>query len=272
MSKKNRMFIVFFVSINMVYLVFLFGMRVFGNQHNGAPVISFDKDIVSVDVDADEKDLLDGVYANDQEDGDISDKIFIYNISSFDEEKQRVVTYAVFDSQDQMSTAMRKIAYNNYTAPQFYCNEPLINLSLKNTSDSSYMKAKSCVDGDISNKVSVSKVEDNNRVIYKYNVTDSTGTSSSLEISDEISLKGLYTNIDIELSDYIVYVKKGSTLRYRSYIKNVNTSLGKQNELIPYINIESNYNRNKKGQYEVKYTLNRSNGDYGISKMIVIVE
>lgn len=272
MSRKNRLFVGLVVSMNVLYLVFLFGMKVFGKQDNEAPVISFNKDIVSVKVDADDKDILKGVYASDQEDGDISDKVFIYDISGFDEEKQRTVTYAVFDSQNQMSTASRKIVYKDYIAPQFYSDEPLINLSLKSSSDSSYMKAKSCVDGDISNKVSVSKVEDNNKVVYKYNVTDSTGTSSSLEISDEISLKGLYTNIDIQLSDYIIYVKKGSTLRYRNYIESVNTSLGEQNELIPYIDIESNFDGNVEGQYEVKYTLNRSNGDYGLSKMIVIVE
>ena len=271
MSKKNGI-VVLIICMNMIYLVFLFGIKVFGKQDNAIPVISFDKDVVTINVNADDSVLLDGVYANDDEDGDISDMVFVYNISPFDENKQRTVTYAVFDSHDQMSTATRKIAYKNYTAPRFYSNEPLFNLSMKNSSDNSYMKAKSCVDGDISNKVSVSKVEDNNRIIYKYNVTDSTGTSSSLEISDEISFKSLYTNIDIELSDYIVYVKKGSTLNYKKYIKSVNTSLGKQNELIPYIQIETNFNGNVKGQYEVKYTLNRSNGDYGLSKMIVIVK
>lgn len=272
MSKNSKLFIVLFLGMNLVYALFLVGMNAKDRHVNNAPVITFDSDVLNIDVCDDESVLLKGVHASDQEDGDMSDRVFVYNMSSFDDQQQRTVTYAVFDSNDSMSTASRKVTYTNYTAPQFYSDEPLFNLSIKGSSDSSYRKAMSCVDGDISNKVSVSKVEEDNKVIYKYSVTDSTGTSTFLQVSDEISLKSLYTNIDIELSDYIVYVEKGTYLNFRSYIDSVQTSLGKQNELIPYIDIESNFNRSVEGQYEVKYTLNRSNGDYGVSKMIVIVE
>ena len=43
-------------------------------------------------------------------------------------------------------------------------------------------------------------------------------------------------------------------------------------DLIESVEIESNLNPNKPGVYEAVYTLNRSNGDYGTTKMYVIVE
>ena len=50
------------------------------------------------------------------------------------------------------------------------------------------------------------------------------------------------------------------------------TSVGYQFDLKQEVYIETNYNADKPGLYEVVYTLNRSNGDYGAVKMFVIVE
>ena len=82
----------------------------------------------------------------------------------------------------------------------------------------------------------------------------------------------MFSNITIELKDYIIYVKKGNNVDYRSYISNIKTSIGYQKDLIESVEIESNLNSKKPGVYEVVYTLNRSNGDYGTTKMYVIVE
>ena len=79
-------------------------------------------------------------------------------------------------------------------------------------------------------------------------------------------------NLSIELNEYIIYVDKGTALNFRSYISNVKTSIGYQSDLISDVMIETNYDSTKAGVYEVVYTLNRVNGDYGAMKMFVIVE
>ena len=272
MSSKNKKFIIAFIVINLIYIVFLLGNKILTSDNGNMPVISFDEDVITVSVKSKEKTLLEGVVASDVEDGDISDDIFIYSISTFDENNERTITYAVFDSDDQLVTASRKLKYKDYTPPKFKASQPLFNLSMNSNDDTSYISATSSVDGNISNKVSVSRVENDNKVIYKYNVTDSTGTTSTIEVTDEFSFNGLYSNIDIILDEYIIYVDKGTELDTRKYIDSVETSLGEQNELIYAIDVETNYNKDEEGIYEVKYTLNRSNGDYGISKLIVVVE
>ena len=273
MSEKNRKFIILFICMNLIYLIFVFATKAFENKSSELPIITFKNDILTVSVDDSQEELLKGAIATDVEDGDISKDIFVYSISTFDDDNTRTITYAVFDSDNQMVTASRKLKYSDYSAPKFSSTKSLINITLSGAIDSSYIQASSSVDGDISNKISVSQTQQSEyKTTYKYSVTDSTGTTSSLEITDEISLNSMFTNIDIELKDYIIYVKKGTTINPRSYIQNIHTSLGNQNELKPYVNIETNYNSQKAGTYEVRYVLNRNNGDYGISKLIIIVE
>lgn len=279
MSKKNRVFLILLVIINLCYFGFIGIITITNKETSNLPVISFNKDIVTISVKDDLKELLKGVSAVDEEDGDITNNIFIYDIAMFDENNERMVTYGVFDSDNQMMTATRKFKYKDYTVPRFSSHKPLSNQaisgfvsSLTSENDNGSILAYSSVDGDISNKISKIQSESEGKMIYVYSVTDSTGTTATFEISESLNLKELFTNITIELSDYIVYVKKGSTVDFRSYINNVKTSIGYQKDLIDSVTVESNLNVNKPGVYEVVYTLNRSNGDYGTTKMYVIVE
>lgn len=279
MSKRNRVFLMILVIINICYLGFIGITKILDIQSSNLPVITFNKDLVTISVKDDLKVLLKDVNAMDEEDGDISKNIFIYDISVFDENNERTVTYGVFDSNNQMTIASRKFKYKDYSSPKFSSSKPLS--GLMNTITSSVggstnnnlpIQAVSTVDGDISSKISKTQSESNDSVVYVYSVTDSTGTTETLTITESLNLKELFTNISIELKDYIVYVKKGSSVDYRSYISNVKTSIGYQKDLIESVTIESNLNVNKSGVYEVVYTLNRSNGDYGTTKMYVIVE
>lgn len=280
MSKRNKTFIILFILINFCYLGFLGITKFFDKQFSNFPVINYDVELLTISVKDDSKVLLKGVKAIDEEDGDISNNIFIYDISMFDENNERTVTYGVFDSNNQMTIASRKFKYKDYVTPKFSSSKPLVGLmntiassALGNfDNNSNSIKAYSSVDGDITNKITKTKTEIDDSIIYVYSVTDSTGTTKSLTVSENVNFKELFTNISIELKNYIVYVKKGSSLDYRSYISNIKTSIGYQKDLIESVEIESNFNSNKAGVYEVVYTLNRSNGDYGTTKMYVIVE
>lgn len=277
MSKRNRVFLILLVIINVCYLGFIGITKVVDKQSSNLPVITFNKELITIDVKDDLKVLLNGVSAIDEEDGDISENIFIYDISMFDENNERLVTYGVFDSSNQMMTATRKFKYSNYTKPRFFSSKPLndsLNSFLPSTDkvSTNSIQAYSSLDGDISNKITKIQSEDESSSIIIYSVTDSTGTTEMLEIKESLNLKELFTNITIELKNYIIYTKKGSTVDFKNNISNVKTSIGYQKDLIDSVTVESNLNVNKSGVYEVVYTLNRSNGDYGTTKMYVIVE
>lgn len=271
MSKKNRIFLILFLSINLIYICFILISKIGDLNKNELPVIKMNENLITVKASASEDTLLNGLSAYDEEDGDLSDDIFIYNISSFDENNERVITYGVFDSSNQLVIASRKLKYSNYSAPKFSSTRSFINMNMS-SDNFSFIHAKSVVDGDISNKISLTKSEVNDSIVYHFSVSDSTGTSSSFEIRDEINLNALYSNIDITLKKYLVYVHVGDDFDFYDNIKSISTNLGNYNHLKNDVDIETNYDSNKKGIYEARFTLNRSNGDYGISKMLIIVE
>ncbi len=61
------------------------------------PVIQTDGEILSVSVSADEAELLNGITAYDDRDGDLTSSIQVASISNFLDPNIRTVTYVVFD-------------------------------------------------------------------------------------------------------------------------------------------------------------------------------
>ena len=120
------------------------------------------------------------------------------------------MTYAVFDSDDNLSRATRRIRYSDYSAPRITLNQALcISYNNYNVQLQDYVGATSSVDGDISAKVSVNwrGAGWQQLLCDRSPVTDSCGTTSSLRLKidqlwDEPSLT-------ITLSDYLIYVDKG---------------------------------------------------------------
>ena len=237
-----------------------------------APTISAPQEVLEVSVKDDDKKLLEGLSAADEEDGDLSDSIFIESMSEFDNDNCRTVTYAVFDSDDNLSRATRRIRYSDYSAPRITLNQALcISYNNYNVQLQDYVGAISSVDGDISAKVSVnSEAQDGNSYYATFSVTDSCGTTSSLRLKidqlwDEPSLT-------ITLSDYLIYVDKGTEIDAEDYIESVSDRGIEDEDLIDDISIQDNYNADEEGTYEFIYRIERTSGEYGITKLVVVVQ
>ena len=234
------------------------------------PVIEVSNEALEVSVKAKEKTLLQGIKAFDKEDGDISSKVFIESISEFDDQDYRTITYGVFDSDDNLTRASRKLKYNDYEKPEFDLNKALC---LYYIDDESTMKeairAKSKVDGDISSKITMQNDSVNNNY-FTFSVKDSCGGESEIKLKAEIL--NTKPQIEIELSDYLIKVEKGTDIDPKSYIENI-TYMGIEDDSLSYdVKVTDNYDPDKEGMYEFIYRIERSNGDYGITKLVVIVE
>ena len=90
------------------------------------PEIIIENDIIDVSLDADREELLTGVTAHDEKDGDITDKIIIESISRFTEKGVSVVKYSICDNDNHSSSAQRKIRYADYTSPHFTLSDSLV--------------------------------------------------------------------------------------------------------------------------------------------------
>lgn len=235
-----------------------------------SPSITFDEKMIQVSVQSDKQELLKGVHASDQEDGDLTSQVFIESYSSFQNNHTRTVNYVVYDSDENITRASRQIQYIDYIPPVFSLNDQLRADKYSVSELTKRVKATSCIDGDISNKVAVMDltVVESGLLNVRLSVTDSTNTTSYLNLHYYIESD---QGITIGLNQYLVYLKDGERFNYYENIKTVTEKMTNRDSLIDYVNIEIP-EMNDPGVYEVNYTLSRSNGNKGTTTLVVVVE
>lgn len=274
-SKKNIKYGFILIVLIALYIAFIVITGLLGDKGK-EPEITAPSSVLEVSVEDKEDVLLKGIKANDDEDGNISDKVFIESISAFDDNKQRTVTYAVFDSDDHLVRTTRQIKYSDYTAPVFDIDEALCYYYYLSSNEEykNFVSAESCVDGDLSSKITVEKNYYKDNVHYvDYSVTDSCGTKESLTLkADELNKN---PNVEITLKKYLKRVKKGTTITEiapRSNMEEIKVMDMVDDTLKAEVEVTHNYNPDVPGTYEFIYRLSKSNGDYGYTKLVVIVE
>lgn len=274
-SKKNIKYGFILIVLIALYIAFIVMTGLLGDKGK-EPEITAPSSVLEVSVEDKEDVLLKGIKANDDEDGNISDKVFIESISAFDDNKQRTVTYAVFDSDDHLVRTTRQIKYSDYTAPVFDIDEALCYYYYLSSNEEykNFVSAESCVDGDLSSKITVEKNYYKDNVHYvDYSVTDSCGTKESLTLkADELNKN---PNVEITLKKYLKRVKKGTTITEiapRSNMEEIKVMDMVDDTLKAEVEVTHNYNPDVPGTYEFIYRLSKSNGDYGYTKLVVIVE
>lgn len=263
------------------------------------PVFHIDSDTLTISVKDDEKALLNGITASDAADGDVSDSIIVEAISPFTGTGRRIVDYAAFDSDNHVTHAKRELVYSDYTASRFSLSKPLT-FPMNTTNLLDGIRVYDCIDGDITRSLRMlSEDEIDTAHVGEYSarlkVSNSAGGVSYLPVTIEIyDASSKYRMPQIELSDYIVYVPKGSEFDEQTYIKDIVISgteytpvetggtygqrwLASDNtdKTVDYSNIEieSDVDTDVTGCYEVVYTFeDTENGTgTGTSRLYVVV-
>ena len=80
--------------------------------------------MLEVSVDAGEEELLQGISAWDNRDGDLTSEIMVDHISTLVSDNTAKITYVVFDRSDNASKLTRTIAYTDYETPKFSLTQP----------------------------------------------------------------------------------------------------------------------------------------------------
>lgn len=200
-------------------------------QDNDPPQITMDSDLIECLLDASQEDLIAGMTAIDNKDGDITSHIIVNDIIIREEEENPEknlfdISYVVFDSSNNMSFASRTLKYDDYYSPRFQIKEPL-RFGAATIDFSEIISAEDCIDGDISNQISI---EMSKEFLSAYSfgsfecnvsVTNSLGDTSVLPLTFEV----VDTASDVEssrpliyLNEYLVYVKAGKKLNEKSYL------------------------------------------------------
>ena len=202
----------------------LCGFSTVSLQFQGAdigPTITCDTDTLEISVSDGESVLLQGVSAQDKQDGDLTGNILISGISKMVENTARV-TYVVFDSDHNMATLTRTLHYTDYVSPRFQILEPLNYCKTDSIALLDRLQVTDVVDGDITGSVRISYLnatEQNDVYTINLQVTNSMGDTIRATvpiIRQETPQPG-----QIELDTYLVYLNQGARFQARDHLKTV---------------------------------------------------
>lgn len=254
------------------------------------PVMSCDTESISVSVEADETELLKGVQATDNKDGNITDSIRVASLSRFTDEKgKRTVQYVVFDKENNVGQLSREVVYTDYVSPRIQLSRAL-RFDIKDMEEmslSKYMSVNDCLDGDISGKIRVS-LDDNMYISeagsYKATAQVSNSAGDTCTVPLEIIIVDSSDTTENQkyyplLSQYIAYTKVGQKLDPASFVKglergNTEYVFGENGfDRSPSdISIEDGVDYSKAGTYTISYTYTAESGVAAVAKLTVVVE
>lgn len=232
------------------------------------PELKCASDTVTVHVRDNADELLSGVTAQDNRDGDLTDSIIISSISNLISSDTAKVTYIVFDSSNNMASLTRTIKYSDYERPRFRLESPLEYNLGDPISLTDRLFADDVVDGDISDSIRVSALDISSSTEGTYyigvQVVNSMGDTSSVTLP--VTLRSSTSSApEIELSSYLIYIKNGSSFNSADYVSRVRGASSDD------VTVSGVVNTHESGVYHVSYSCSNSGGT-GTSVLTVVVE
>ncbi len=285
MSKKTWIYL---IAIALCLVAFFCYRWIAGAALDSAsPTITIAEGELAVSVKDGEVALLQGVTAQDGQDGDVTGSILVESVKMVDSTGLVKVTYAAFDRSGNVAKATRQVRYTDYEPPRFTLSGPMIFTEKSAFDVLSYITARDGLDGDISRWIRTS-TQDGSSIStagtheVEFRVSNSLGDTAKVVIPVEVYPIGTYQG-DLKLTDYLVYLPKGAAFDAASYLKSYTLS-GKltslENGLPDHFQLATTgqVDTQTPGVYVLNYHLTYTPGTdisqshTGYSKLIVIVE
>lgn len=255
----------------------------FRDRDDEAPVITSDADELFVSVNVTREELLAGLKAVDNKDGDVTDSIVTVSSSYFVSGTTVKMTYAAFDSHNNVSTYSRKVTYTDYRSPRFTLNTPLVFTSHSNPDYLAHISAYDVLDGDITSKITLIAQDstysdaDTKTIPMVFQVTNSVGDTAEVYVNADQVTQETYNRPAPELKEYIVYTTIGNTPDYRSYITGIRVGSKSRDFAADFftedqIRVDSSrVDINEPGSYSVTYMLSDEFGEVVGSTYLYVV-
>ncbi len=241
-------------------------------QDKTVPVITVEEEMLDVSLKADDAEMLKGITAYDEKDGDITSNVIIESVSKFTEKGVAVVTYAVCDNDNHVASAKRKIRFKDYTKPYFVVNNSLVFGLGEDVDLSSAISAYDCIDGDISDRVIITATDyETNKVgVFKISVkaTNSMGDTIYMDLPVYVEQKSVAAP-EVKLKEYLVHTKVGEDY---DFVENILASQDQNGQHLSNVIIDTNFDMNNPGEYQAHYYTTDSKNREGHSILTIIVE
>ena len=237
------------------------------------PQIEVPQDVLKVSIKDPEEKLLEGIVATDGKDGNITQNVIVESVSKFIRTGVCTVTYAVVDSDNHVAKATRTLEYTDYTSPEFYMKRVLVYSVDEDMDIHEAVGARDCIDGDISDKVTIVATDyvENMAGVFNVSLQVSNSMGDTIYLDITVHVEGNETmSPQIALKKSLIYIKKGEKPDFEDYIQEVTidgvvmTDYGMM--------ISSNFNSDIPGTYNVHYYITTTTGYEGHSILTVVVE
>lgn len=237
------------------------------------PVITADSEFLEVEAGSDESELLQGLIATDDRDGDLTSEILIGNISDFTEKGTCNVQYLVFDTSNNVGRYERTVHFTSYVSPVFSLTKPFVYNENGDIILSDRLYAEDVLEGDITGKIryTYSNIDVTQSGTYK--LTAVVKNQYGDETQETFPINVVLTDMDterIQLSNYLIYVEKGSKIDPEIYIEKVTDDAG--NEISKEaVKITSQVNTKETGNGQFCYELYEEDEVVSTTYLTVIV-
>lgn len=286
MKKKNLLLL---VPLTLSAALFL-GYRAWAGLQTDKtpPQISISGEALQLSVSAPKSDLLHGITAEDDRDGDVTGSLVVEKISMTDSDGTIEVSVAAFDGAGNVSKATRTARYTDYQGPRFTLNRSLTFAYGSNFDLLEAVGATDPLDGNIQHRIRATS-QDNTSVSsvgnheVEFRVTNSLGDTIRATLPITVYSADAY-GLTVELKNYLVYLKTGSAFDAEQYLRQVtrgiSTASFQDGTPAGYsVRISGDVNTGIPGVYPVDYTVTYvqptvDGTQYisGIARLIVIVE
>lgn len=192
---------------------------------NGPEIYMTEKSI-EVSASAGKDELLEGVTATDEKDGDVSASLVIESMTNFAERGRRTITFAAFDSDSNVTKATREIVYNDYSPPSFELSGPLY-FPLNTTSLTSPLTVSDMLDGNLTSNIKiyaddVVNVDKEGDYAVVFSVANSAGDAVQLPATVTIYSPSEQQRLPaISLSQYLIHIGQGESVNPWLYLDEV---------------------------------------------------
>lgn len=242
--------------ITLVAVTCLYGFSTVSLQLQGAhigPSLTCSSDTLDISVnDFNEATLLQGVTAQDQQDGDLTSHILVSGVSKMVNNASRV-TYVVFDSDRNMASLDRTIHFTDYTSPKFRILEPLHYSSNESIALLDRLLVEDVIDGDITGSTRISYLATTDIAsIYTIDLQVTNSMGDTVKQTLPIICSDWAPNGQIVLDTYLLYLNQGARFNAREHLVRLET--GRETREISGVNIIDAVDTSVPGTYHVHYS------------------
>lgn len=253
------------------------GVKELSGRNAHLPEISCESGTLELPCDYTEEELLSGVSAFDEEDGNLTDKVLVGSFSRFVEPGTCTVTYVVFDSANAAASCTRRVHFTDYEAPKIRLKEPLVFTEGSGSTDDvrSRLLIEDKLDGDLAGTARFSNISVYYDYAGNYSLTVTAASSFGVTVTETLPVhivERRMTGLAIGLKEPVVYVKAGGTFEPMDEIASVTDLAGSAYTAEDHVTYESDVDTAVPGVYEVCYTASNGGGSVGVTWLTVIVE